>query len=261
VSRCRSVLLGLGLVVSVGALCASALGYEASAHGRVHPLAVAELKTPRIRSSCVTGITVGGRYPQVFDEGVPLRAVNAALRAAALVDERWLISGGCPAGPDGPPPADYMPHPGIESRISASSVVVSALMFAASAPPGANFSYDWTAVTVRVATATRVTLAALFRSPRKGLEALAAVARARLSAQMSGSCWVRSPTPTGIAPTPSNYRYFALATHGLALGFTAGAVDPQDCGPLLITIPYTVLHPYLSSLGRQLIAGVRQPLK
>lgn len=262
VSRTRSVAFLLVHVAATAFLFALAQDVQASVSGSTHSLRVVEVKTPRIRWSCTTGIVVGGRYPQVLDRDRPLYAVNAALRAAALADEGWLIAGGCPAGPNGPGPAYFSPQPQIESRISASSVVVSALIFAASSPPGANFSYNWTAATIRVGTATPVTITALFRSPRRGIEALAAAARPRLSAQMAArDCWVHSPTRTGIAPKASNYRYFALTTTGLAVGFTSDIVAPPSCGWFMITVPYRELHPYLSSLGRELIAGVRRPLR
>jgi hypothetical protein len=254
----------LALVVAIGTSSAGADAADTlSANRSVYPLTVVESKPPRIRWSCrSTNIGVGGMYPQVFDKGAPLRAVNAALRASALADERSLIAGGCPPGRIGPAPAIYKPHPEIESMISASSVVVSALILAESSPPGANFSYGWAAVTVRVATATPVSVAELFQSPREGLRAVAAAARARLAAQLSArKCWVQSPTSTGIAPTTSNYRYFALTTRGLAIGFTAGVVAPRVCGQFSVTIPYEQLYPHFGKLGRELVTGVRRPLK
>lgn len=228
----------------------------------VYPLRVVEVKTPKLDWSCKTAsISVGGTYPQVLHDGVPLSTVNAALRAAALADQRFVVSGACPqSGRYGrPTPAIYRPEPDLTLRISASSVVVSALMLAVSTPPAANFSYDWTAATVRVATAARVGIGDLFHSPSEGLRTIAAAVRVRLSA--SHACVRRSPNPSGFAPTSSNYRYFALTTKGLAIGFTAGAIAPRSCGWFLVTVPYTVLRPHLNSLGRTLIAGVRAPLR
>lgn len=197
-----------------------------------------------------------GRYPQVARNGHPLRAVNAALRAKVLSDERSLISGGCPAGRHGPGPAYYVTNPS-RALISASSVVVSALMFGGGTPPGANFSSDWAAVTVRVADAQRINIGDLFRTPYQGLSAVAATARARLMTRYP--CVRSSPNPSGFAPKRSNYRYFALTTRGLAVGFTAGVIAPQVCGYHLVIVPYARLQPFFGKLGRALIAGVRAP--
>jgi hypothetical protein len=250
------IFLGTTAVLLVASFTVAAASKTDAGHG-IHQLTVVEVKTPPIRWSCpTTSLSVGGRYPQVFHNGVPLRAVNAALRAAVLADERSLIAGGCPpAGPGGrPAPGIYDTEPRLQ-LISASSVVVSALMPAGKIPPGANFSYNWAAVTIRVATARQIGIAALFERPYQGLKAVAAAARARLSAR--NICVRRLPNPTGFKPTISNYRYFALTTKGLAIGFTAGTVAPRICGYFLVTLPYTLLRPYLGKVGRELIVGVR----
>src|SRR2546422_1350706 len=216
------------LVVFFAVTTAARAADEARSLQRVYALTVKDMKTPRLRWSCqTTSIPVGGKYPQVFHNGVPLLRVNAALRSAALADERSLISGGCPAGgPNGSPaPAIYELYPSLRWT-SASSVVVSALMQAGSVPPGANFSYDWAAVTIRVATGRQVGMTALFAHPDKGLAAVAAAARASLSAR--NSCVKRYSNPSGFAPRKVNYRYFSLTTRGLAIGFTAGAVAPRS---------------------------------
>ena len=225
----------------------------------IYRLTVVEVKTPPIRWSChTTGLTVGGRYPQVFHKDMPLRAVNAALRASALADERSLIAGGCPLGG-----ANGVPGPGIYKTdplpqlITASSVVVSALMHAESVPPGANFSYDWAAVTIRVATARQISIAELFEQPIRGLKQIASAARARLSAR--NVCVRRRANSSGFEPKISNFRYFGLTTNGLAIGFTAGVVAPRICGYFLVTLPYAVVRPYLGRVGRELVAGVRAP--
>ena len=56
-------------------------------------------------------------------------------------------------------------------------------------------------------------------------------------------------------PTARNYRYFALTPNGLAVGSWL----EEACTRLQATVPYTRLRPYLTSLGRQLVAGVRRP--
>lgn len=247
------------LALILAALTGGAAG-TSNAAGGVYSLKVVNAKTPRIRWSCrTTGITVSGRYPQAFHKGLPLTAVNAALRAAALADERSLIAGGCPPGGrnGAPGPAIYETDPKLP-LMSASSVVVSALMHAGSIPPGANFSYDWAAVTIRVATARQISIADLFEHPDQGLKAVAAAARARLFSR--NVCAKQYPSPSGFEPKISNYRYFALTTKGLAIGFTAGVVAPRICGYFLVTLPYARLRPYLGKVGRELVAGVRPPL-
>lgn len=258
----NGALLASTAVLAMTGTAAARTTVHHSPGGGVYPLTVIESKTPQLKWSCKTArINVGGRYPYVMHDGMPLSAVNAALRAAALADERFVVSGACPpTGQYGrPTPATYTPDPGLTLRISASSVVVSALMAAVSTPPAANFSYGWTAVTIRVATASRVEITDLFRSPREGLRVVAAASRARLSAR--DRCVRLSPNPSGFAPKSSNYRYFALTTKGLSIGFTPGAISLPSCGPFIVTVPYSVLRPHLNALGRTLIAGVRMPVR
>src|SRR5439155_19838678 len=46
---------------------------------------------------------------------------------------------------------------------------------------------------------------------------------------------------------------FALVPSGLAVGVE------QDAWPLIVRVPYSALRPYLSTLGRRLVAGARWP--
>jgi hypothetical protein len=228
---------------------------ELNAHRGIHPLAIVGSPTPALRLNCSHWhLSVGGHYPKVYDRGVPLSAVNRALASEARRAQRFLVGHRCPTVDV--PPGFF--RPSLRSTtISASTVVVSALMPTASIPPGANFSYDWTAVTIDVATARSVSIGQLFERVRGALNAIGLTAR-RLIIRRS-TCIRQFPNDSGFDPTPANFRYFALLPSGLAIGFTAGAVGPRVCGWLSVTVPYRILHPYLSDLGRRLIAGARRP--
>jgi hypothetical protein len=253
----KALLVGIP-VLTAGSLALTSVA-SSQAGPRVYPLAVAEVKTPHIRFSCPAhaGLTVSGRYPQVFRGSVTLSAVNAVIRAAVLADQRSLVAG-VNCGPLGPAPGYYETIPRLE-LISASSVVFSALIPSGKIPPGANFSIAWTAITVRIATARLVTVTDLFRSPKEGLRALAALARRRLSAR--SHCVRDYANPAGFEPSVENFKHFALTTTGLALGFSAGQVSLLSCGSMEVTLPYAPLRPYLSALGRELVAGVRRPIR
>ena len=57
------------------------------------------------------------------------------------------------------------------------------------------------------------------------------------------------------APTAQNYGAFALTPSGLAVG----TPEVAACYRLVATVPYRVLRPHLSRLGRTLVDGVRAP--
>ena len=65
---------------------------------------------------------------------------------------------------------------------------------------------------------------------------------------------MRLPHTSHYESTLRNYRYFALTPHGLALAFS----QEPACNRIEGIVPYRVLQPYLSNLGRQLVAGVRR---
>ena len=100
----------------------------------------------------------------------------------------------------------------------------------------------------------------LFASPGRALDALAAASR------KNGCVAVALHDPglgpyvaPWLKPTMSNYRYFALTPQGLAVGFEQDTVASPPCGRVEVTVPYSVLRPYLSRLGATLIAAVRRP--
>lgn len=212
-------------------------------------LTISEAKTPRTPFPCVDA---SGLYPLVISADTRLAAVNAAIHEAVVDDERALFAGrGCP--PVNAAHSIYETSP--DSRfISASSAVVSALIPTTKLYDGGNEGGNWLSVTVRVIDARRVNLRDLFRRPAQGLKALAAATRELIS---SNSC---DPHDSRFASVVANYRYFALTVHGLAIGFPQGEVLIPTCGPIEVTVPYTGLRPFLSTLGSELVAGVRAPL-
>lgn len=228
-------------------------GVQAAAGGRDQPalpLFVTEAKTPRIGLPCVD---TSGVYPRVSRVGVPLVAVNAAIRRAVLDDEHAFFDfRGCP--PANVPHSIYETTP--DPRwTSASSIVVSALIPKTTLYDAGNEGGSWLSVTVRVADSHRVTLTELFREPARGLRALAAMVRERLSAPTA--C---DPQDARFALFVDKYKYFALTVRGLAIGFPqADGVAIPSCGRIEVTIPYVLVKPYLSTLGRELVAGVRRP--
>jgi len=250
-------LCGAGLLLVATTAVGAPVG--PSQQQAAYPLVVIAAKTPKLHPACrAARIQVSGTYLQVAHEGIRLRKVNAALRRAALDDQKSLLGQKCPQiGSVGPGPAIYAPR--LQRRlVSASSVVVSALMPAASLPPGANFSYGWAAVTILVSNAERVTVVDLFQHPKKGLSLVAAASRSRLLAGYA--CARNYLNLAGLEPEARNFRFFALTSRGLVIGFSAGSVAPQICGALHVTLPYALFRSTLSRLGREVISGIRQPL-
>jgi hypothetical protein len=218
----------------------------------VSALTVVEARTPPVQ---VPQYDTSGSYPQVRGGGLDLRAVNRALRAAVLADQRA-----------------YAPYARKEKRrvvnrdrgvyrtaverryISASTVVVSALMpVAREVFPGQHEGNGWLAMTVRVPSGRRVMIGDLFANVGRGLRALAAAWKARVRRTPGRACL--RIYPSQYRPTVANYRAFALTPRGLAIG----SWEIAACYRLVATVPYRLLRPHLSKLGATLIAGVRAP--
>jgi hypothetical protein len=147
--------------------------------------------------------------------------------------------------------------------ISASSVVVSALIPTLAPPPGGNEGAWWYSVTVDVATARRIRLADLFDRLSPSLAALARDAKRRLPATnhcVRGSLAYSKDYARGFAPTVAHYRDFALLPTGIAIGFSNDQVSAPSCGRVEVTVPYTTVRPFLSNLGLKLVDGVRRPM-
>ncbi len=242
------------------------------ASSNVSPLSVFEAPTPPLQ---VPNYRTSGTYPQVSSSKVNLRAVNAALRNSVLRAQhqyaRWVRREYGRTMPELFRPnyrysGEYGTSPRL-SLISASTVVVSALIPVRQLLPGGTGGATWLSVTVRVPSGAPVGIRDLFAEPARGLNALAKeVKREVLSTNSCVRQSVNNERAFGFAqdvrgfdPTPSNYRYFALIASGLAVGFRQDQVGGSSCSSVQAAVPYAVLHPYLSELGQKLIAGVRRP--
>jgi hypothetical protein len=256
-----ATLILLGATAVVAAIAAPACGSSTDASdptassgtGQASPLVVVEAPTPPLR---VPRYDTEGTFPQVRDGGIDLAAVNRALRLAVLSDQR-----------------EYAPDARRYSRgtarryrgvyrttvdrrlLSASTVVVSALMPATKLYPGGNQGRTWVAATVRVPSGQPVRIIDLFAKPERGLRVLAREWKARLRRTRPELWPCVTLTPADYRPTARNYRLFALTVGGLAVGFW----QAPACDRLHATVPYAALRPHLSELGKTLVAGVRRP--
>ena len=267
---CRSAVILLIGMTACGSGSSSDSSGSAVAPSSVSPLAVFESPTPPLQ---VPNYRTSGTYPQVSSSKVRLKAVNAALRNGVLRAQRqyaafvWREYGSAMPElfrPNYPYSGEYRTSPML-SLISASTVVVSALIPVRQLLPGGTGGATWLSVTVQVPSGAPVGIRDLFAQPARGLRALAtAVRRKVLSTNSCIRASFRDPVggalnARGFDPTPSNYRYFALTASGLAIGFPIEQVGGASCGSVQTRVPYTVVHPYLSELGRKLVAGVRAP--
>jgi len=228
----------------------------------VYRVATPPLPVPHYRTT--------GTYPQVSGGKVSLKAVNATLRQAVLDEERRYARFARKEVSSTPKrllrkyPGIFMTSP--RSRlISASSVVVSALIPTLELYPLGNDGAVWISVTVRVPSGTRVAVGELFADPARGLRELARLVRTKVLS--TNSCVRQSfqdpigfeEWERGFAPTASNYRHFALTTRGLVIGFPIAQVASPRCGRVEATVSYEALGSFQSKLGQRLIAGVRRP--
>jgi hypothetical protein len=244
--------------VAISLVCAAAACGVALARSQapvvartVSPLTVIAAPTPRL---AVPLYDTSGSIAQVTGSGIDLRRVNAVLREAVLRDQRAYaprarasakVTGRICRGT-----YSVLTNRGL---LSASTVVVSALLPATELYPCGNDGKGWISITVRVPSGRRVTLAQLFRDPEgEGLYRLG-VAWFRVIARDWRLLCV-FPHLSHYESTLRNYRYFALTPRGLALAFWQEAA----CNRIEGIVPYRALQPYLSRLGKQLIAGVRR---
>src|SRR5581483_10763381 len=222
----------------------------------VRPLKVILVNAPRFK---VPGYDTRGSYLQVRSQTIGLKTVNLALRESILNDQsayapfattvRKKLEG--PNGPGNLTRGLYQIHV-VPSLVSASTRVVSALL------PRIRRAYrnekggeGWVSVTVRVPSGKPVTIGELFTKPA-GLRFCGARWRETLRRRRT-TCPDTYPEVYGTSTR--NYRHFALAPKGLAVGVgEAGA-----CGAWSALVPYRELRPYLSKLGQVLVSGVRQP--
>ena len=248
------------LAVTIGLVSTVAVGGAAVAKGDARPSAttvsslhVFPTTTPHFP---VPRFETAGTYPQVTDGHLSLDAVNAALRAAVLADQRSYA----PYARKEKPQIAYTDYgvyrTGIDRNLlSASTVVVSALMpLTRELFPGQHGGDGWLGITVRVPSGIRVTITDLLAHPSDGLRHLATLYIDRLLRQSGGRECLRL-YPGDYSPTVANYRAFALTPRGLAIGTR----EDTACYRTTATVPYRLLRPYLSKLGIRLVAGVRTP--
>jgi hypothetical protein len=241
-----------------------------AAVNRVTPLRVVESPTPPLR---VPNYRTSGTYPQVASNRVELKPVNRALRNAVLRAQReygelvrrtWGSSMPELFQPNYRYSGEYRTLRPLK-LISASTVVVSVLVPIRRRAPGGTGGATWLSITVQVPSGAPVGIRDLFAEPSRGLQALATAVRKKVLS--TNSCIQASFTDPvgaelnarGFAPTPRNYRYFALAPTGLAVGFPQDQVGGSSCSRVEATVPYAVVRRHLSPLGRKLVAGVRAP--
>jgi hypothetical protein len=236
-------------LVCVAAAFAVALARSQALHPAqtVSPLTVIAVPTPRL---AVRRYDTSGTYPQVRSSVWDLRQVNASLRRAVFADQRKFAPRARRGAVGTAKWYRGVYRTSVDRRlISASTVVVSALMPATEQYPGGSLGKGWLASTVRVPTGAPVTISDLFANPSRGLRVLAKAWKSHFP--RTDPC-IRLHL-SDYLPMASNYRHFALTPRGLAVGFWQEAA----CSPLHATVQYAVLRPYLSELGTGLIAAVR----
>jgi len=231
-----------------------------SATGPVLSLSVEGAPVPALRVAGYPGLVTNAVYPRVFRPGFQLEAVNQGLRTAVVAEEQRFARFLRSYEPRVPKLDRQTLHGGFEtslkpSLLSASTVVVSALIPDTECVPGCTGADFWFSVTVRVPSGDVITLPRLFANRRSGLRALANFAERQVLA--SNRCIRPYFEPTGFTPTWKNYQSFALTASGIAVGFGTSQVGLPGCGRVSTIVPYSVIAPYFSGLGKQLVAGVR----
>jgi hypothetical protein len=216
------------------------------------PLTVVKAPTPRFH---VPRYDTSGAYPQVRRSGIELRAVNTALRNVVLVDQRAYARTARPAAKLAGRDARGVYQIMLDRRLlSASTVVVSALLPAIELYPGGTEGSGWIAGTILVPSGKSVDLNQVFARPRRAVHVLARAWKGQYRRTHRSMVCV-TQLPSIFQPTLSNYRLFALTPSGLAVGFWGHA----SCPGLEATVPYAVVHPYLSKFGKELVGAVRRP--
>lgn len=252
-------LLATAIVTTVTAFQPTGSNRRSSPLPTAAPLQVVAVPIPRFR---VRGYESSGTYPQV-NGGAHLGAVNAALRAAVVADQRAyaLEARSARAYLDRNHPNPRDPYRrgfyrmAVERPfVSASTVVVSALLPAKheafGGQPGGD---DWFSTTVLVPSGRRVEITDLFRDRSRGLQAFGRAWKAQLRRQGLGACL--DGYGRVYEGTVGTHPQFALTPNGLAVGIDEEAA----CYALGVTIPYRALRRHMSKLGMKLIAGVRRP--
>lgn len=252
-----AVLSVMGLVACTGAsdsATAEASRSSSADSTRATPLDVVEAPIPRFR---VPRYDTRGMYPRVHGDNRNLVAVNAALLAAIRSDQAAYAPSARRYARTAGKSCRGVYETRVDRRLlSASTVVVSALLPATTLYPCANTGKGWLAVTIRVPSGAPIRITDLFTNPSRGLRVLADAWKSRVRSA-DPELWRRCVriVLSQHRPTARNYRYFALTTRGLAVGFP----QAPGCNRYQAAVPYASIRPYLSDLGATLVAGVRRP--
>jgi hypothetical protein len=239
-------------LLAMGVACGGGSHRDAGRSGTVAALTVVEARTRPLQ---VPQFDTSGTYPQVTGASIDLRAVNAALRAAELADQRAYAQYARKEKSHVVYRERGVYRTAVDRRyVSASTAVVSALLpLTRELFPGQHEGDGWLAVTVRVPSGRPVMISDLFTNPGRGLRALAAAWKAKIRRTPGRPCL--RIYPGQYRPTVANYRAFALTPSGIAVG----SWEIAACYRLVATVPYRRLRPYLSEFGAALIARVRPP--
>ncbi len=227
------------------ALAATTAIPEVGRH-RVRRVTLVSAATP-----CLRDYVTSGAYPNVRVASRRAARTDIALRRTVVNDQRrFAASAGRHTAPSG---VGIYETAIDQSLTSASTVVVSALIPALKLFPDGNGGQTWISATVDVWSGRTVSLRQLLANPSLALPVLASEWKARLRQTVLWPYVAKDPA--GYTPSFAHYRYFALTPSGLAFGFGQEPTGSR----LVAVIPYRLVRPYLSPLGRRLVAGVRPP--
>jgi hypothetical protein len=175
--------------------------------------------------------------------------VTAALRGAVVADERAYAK---------TVPRAVNSCSGVydvridRALLSASTVVVSALLPHTALYPCGNDGQGWISATVLVPSGRRVRFAQLLSDRGGGVEDVATQWFRAAAPQRAFVCVVKDLP----AYRPERFaRNWALTPRGLAIGFW----QEPACARFVAVVPYRAIRRDLSALGRRLVAAVRAP--
>jgi len=199
-----------------------------------------------------------GVYPQVTHARMNLGKTNRALRRAIQNDQRaYAPSARKETSFNKVYYGEYSTS--LDRRLmSASTVVVSVLMPVLRLFPDGIEGKGWLSVTVDVASGKTVSIEELFTDSVLGVRILAGawITKARSGQKDMWEHCIKPRLSTHYKPDDEHFRYFALTPRGVAVGFR----QEPACHRAIEVVPYAIISPYLSTLGRKLVAGVRSPL-
>lgn len=248
VERARSPSRRLPFVF-FGALALVALTAVAQiGRSRVGSFALVRASTPCLP---VPGYATSGAYPNVRGGSQRVIRTNVALRRVVVRAERRYA----------PSARRHQVRNSIgiyqtaidRGLTSASTVVVSALIPALELYPGGSGGQTWISATIDVRSGKVISLRQLLANPPLALAVLASEWKAQLRHTVPGADLAKDAD--GYTPSFGHYRNFALTPTGLAFGFGQGPAGSR----ISAVIPYRLVHPYLTPLGKRLVAGVRRP--